>query len=92
MDLLDLSAQLGARAFVDRAGHVHLRNRFAGEVFCGATEPDSGDPPAALADGATPEEAGIEGPVETWPWCEECRILGRGAGILVYVPDAAVQP
>lgn len=98
MDRLDLTAQLGARAFVDREGLVHLRNRFSGEVFCGATEATDtaadGEPGEhALADGPEPEEAGLgDTPVEEWPWHEECRILGRGAGIIVYVPEELPAP
>lgn len=92
MDLLDFSKHPGARAFV-RDDVVHLRDRFAGRPFCSTPEPGDlpddyeGEPPL-LADGPTPEEAGLDGgKVEEWPWCEECQILGRGAGVIVYASE-----
>lgn len=85
--ILDLTAQVGARAFV-RDDVVHLRNRLAGEVYCGAMEPGMDDPGQPMADGATPEEAGLGGDPAAWPWCSECRSLAEAGGLLVEEEDA----
>ena len=95
MQVLDLEVQPGARAFV-RDDLVHLRNRLAGTVYCGAmevptehgiTDPESLEPSQPLADGATPQEAGMGDDASAWAWCDGCRSMAEAGGLLVEVDD-----